>query len=89
MRVIHCLLDLTLGSLDFIAEKLHFHAKRKSLLKEARRSKIPLYGCWYVDGFDHIMDEDHFIDEDDSISLDDRLRNELLESVISMIKEHP
>jgi hypothetical protein len=83
MRVIHCLLDLTLGSLDFIAEKLNFHTKRISLLKEARRSKIPLYGCWYVDGFEHILDEDHFIGPDD------KPYYELLESVISMIKEHP
>jgi len=83
MRVIHCLLDLTIGSLDFIAEKLNFRAKRKSLLKKARRSQIPLYGCWYVDGLDHILDEDHFIDPAK------RLYYEFLESVIGMIKEHP
>ena len=83
MRVIHCLLDFILGSLDFIAEKLNFHAKRKSLLDEARRSQIPLYGCWYVDGFDHILDKDHFIDPDE------RLYYEFLESVIGMSKEHP
>ena len=83
MRVIHCLLDLTLGSLDFIAEKLNLYAKRKRLLEDAKRSQLPLYGCWYVEGFDHILDEDHFINPDE------RLYYEFLESVIGMIKEHP
>jgi len=82
MRVIHCLLDFILGSLDFITEKFNLHARR-SLLNEVRRSQIPLYGCWHVDGFEYILDEDHFTDPAE------RLYYEFLESVIGMIKEHP
>jgi hypothetical protein len=79
MRIIHCLLDFTLGLPDFIAEKLNLHAKRRSLLEEARRSEILWYGCWYVDSFDPHPDEDRFIDPVERYE----------ELIISMIKEHP
>jgi len=83
MRVIHCLLDLAFGISDLIAEKFNLYAKRRWLLENARGSKIPLYGCWDVDHFDHITDED------DSISIEERSHYELMESVIGIIKEHP
>ena len=76
MRIIHCLLDYILGSLDFITQKFNLHTKRKRLLKEARRSQIPLYGCWYVDSFDPDSDEYYFIDPVEKF-------------IISIIEEHP